>query len=58
MGDQLDLYLVISVLAATTAGVSALAFFAAVRVGARSEESLGVPVTQDNLRRDPRSCRY
>jgi hypothetical protein len=54
----LDLYLIVSALAGTMVAVLALTFAAALRVGARSEESLGVPITQDNLWRDGRSSRY
>ena len=58
MGDQLSLYSIISALAATTVGLSALALAAAVRLGARSEESLGVPVARESLRRDGRNGQY
>jgi len=48
----LGLYSVISALAATTVGVSALSLAAAVRLGARSEETLAVPAPRENPRRD------
>jgi len=43
---------VISALAATTMGVSALSLAAAVRLGARSEETLAVPAPRENPRPD------
>ena len=49
---KLGLYSVISALAATTVGVSALSLAAAVRLGARSEETLAVPAPRENPRRD------
>jgi hypothetical protein len=54
-GNTLSLYMIISALAATTVGLSALMLAAAVRLGARSEESLGVPVVRERVRRDWRS---
>jgi len=50
--EKLGLYSVISALAATTVGVSALSLAAAVRLGARSEETLAVPAPRENPRRD------
>jgi hypothetical protein len=49
---KLGLYSVISALAATTMGVSALSLAAAVRLGARSEETLAVPAPRENPRPD------
>jgi hypothetical protein len=51
-GLKVGLYSVISALAATTVGVSALSLAAAVRLGARSEETLVVPAPRRNPRRD------
>jgi hypothetical protein len=48
----LGLYSVISALAATTVGVSALSLAAAVRLGARSEETLPVPASRESPRRE------
>jgi hypothetical protein len=48
----LGFYSVISALAATMAAVSALAVMAAIRVGARSEETLVVPALRDGARRE------
>jgi len=42
----------ISALAAATLATSALGLFAAFKVGARSEETLVVPTSQDVPRRD------
>ena len=49
---NLGLYSVISALAAATVGVSALLLAAAVRLGARSEETLAVPAPRETPRRD------
>ena len=45
-------YSVISALVATTVGVSALSLAAAVRLGARSEETLAVPAPRETPLRD------
>jgi hypothetical protein len=53
MGDRLNIFSVISTVAATTVAMSALVIIAAARAGARSEESLGVAVPSEGLRREP-----
>jgi len=52
MGDRLNLFSVISTVAATTVAMSALVIIAAARTGARSEESLGLAVPSDSLPRE------
>jgi hypothetical protein len=47
------LYSIISAAVAVAVGLSALTLAAAIRRGARSEESLGVPATVENPRPEP-----